>query len=140
MDIQLTSFILGMSLVLVIAMAAVSVYAIVKVVKLKNDHNSLSMWSAQEFDKLRKVQETKDMELDHKIGNVYRDMDSRLDKLYEKVMKTKSPKNEVFQMADESGFKETLLKVFKNEEEGNGLKNRILEIMNKEGKESSISK
>jgi len=43
-------------------------------------------------------------------------------------------------MADESGFKETLLKVFKNEEEGNGLKNRILEIMNKEGKESSISK
>ena len=140
MDIQLTSFILGMSLVLVIAMAAVSVYAIVKVVKLNNDHTGLSMWSSQEFDKLRKENETKDMELDHKIGIIYRDIDSRLDKLYEKIMKTKSPKNEVFEMADKDGFKDTLLKVFRNEDEGKDLKNRILELMNKEGKESSISK
>jgi trans-2-enoyl-CoA reductase len=140
MEIQLTSFILGMSLVLVIAMAVVSVYTIVKVMKLKNETQGFIAWVNQEFAKLRTDHENQGLDYSHKIENTYRDMDSRLDKLYEKVMKTKSPKNEVFQMADESGFKETLLKVFKNEEEGNGLKNRILEIMNKEGKESSISK
>ena len=140
MDIQLTSFILGMSLVLVIAMAAVSVYAIVKVVKLKNDHNSFCMWSSQEFDKLRKENETKDTELEHKIGIVYRDIDSRLDKLYEKIMKNKNPRAEVFEMADKPGFKETLRSILNKEEEGNELKNRILELMNKESKDLSIIK
>jgi hypothetical protein len=129
MDIQ--SFILGMSLVLVIAMAVVSVYAIVKVMKLKADLMGLNIWSNQEIENLKKQFGTKDMALDYKIGNIYKDMDSRLDKLYEKIMKNKSPKNEVFEMADKDGFKKSLLQVLNNEDEGNDLKNRILQLMNK---------
>jgi hypothetical protein len=124
MDIQVTSFILGIVSVLVIAMAVVSVVAIVKVMKLKLDHNNLSIWSNQEFESLKK-------EIDHKIGNTYKDMDSRFDKFYEKIMKNKSPKNEVFEMADKVGFKENLLQVLNKEDEGNDLKNRILQLINK---------
>ena len=44
-----------------------------------------------EFEKLNKVIDTKDKEIDYKIENIYRDMDSRNDKLYEKIMKNKHP-------------------------------------------------
>jgi hypothetical protein len=124
MEIQLTSFILGIVSVLVIAVSVVSVVAIVKVMKLKADCTGVNIWASQEFESLKK-------EIDHKIGNTYKDMDSRFDKFYEKIMKNKSPKNEVFEMADKNGFKESLLQVLNKEDEGNDLKNRILQLMNK---------
>ena len=131
MEIQLTSFILGMSLVLVIAMAVVSVYSIVKVMKLKHDLINQNNWIVQVFETQRVEKEKDTADLDHKIENIYRDMDSRLDKLYEKIIKNRSPKNEVFEMADKDGFKKSLLQVLNNEDEGNDLKNRILQLMNK---------
>lgn len=131
MEIQLTSFILGMSLVLVIAMAAVSVYSIVKVMKLKHDLINQNNWIVQVFETQRVEKEKDTADLDHKIGIIYRDMDSRFDKFYEKIMKNKSPRTEVFEMADKNGFRESLLQVLNKEDEGNDLKNRILQLMNK---------
>lgn len=124
MNIQLASFILGIVSVLVIAMSVVSVYAIVKIVKLKNDFNAHMMWAAQENERIRKDLNDRGDELDRAI-------DSRCDKIYEKIMKNKSPKNEVFEMTDNDGFKKSLLQVLNKEDEGNDLKNRILQLMNK---------
>lgn len=84
MDIQLTSFILGIVSVLVIAVSIVSVYAMVKVMKFKSAHSGLSIWVSQEFESLKK-------DIDHKIGNTYRDMDSRFDKQYRKIIKEVIP-------------------------------------------------
>jgi len=84
MEIQLASFVLGMSLVLVIAMAIVSVYAIVKVMRLNKTVYDNGIWASQEFENLKK-------DLDNRIGNTYRDMDSRLDKLYSKIIKEVIP-------------------------------------------------
>lgn len=84
MNIELTSFILGIVSVLVIAVSIVSVYAMVKVMKFKSDHSGLSIWVSQEFESLKK-------EIDHKIGNTYRDMDSRFDKQYSKIIKEVIP-------------------------------------------------
>jgi hypothetical protein len=116
MEIQLGSFILGMSLVLVIAMAAVSVYAIIKVVKLKNDYNGHCMWSAQEFERIRKQISDNHDEAFRAIDETNKSIDSRSDKLYDKVMKERS----------------AVVKLMKDNDEDVDWKNRVLEIMNKE--------
>lgn len=134
MEIQLTSFILGMGLVLVIAVAVVSVVAIVKVMRLNKTVYNNAVWANTEFENTRKVFDTKDLELDHKIGNIYRDMDSRIDKLYEKIIKNKSPLKTMIERhpeLDNDEFKSGILQILNKEDEGNDLKNRILQLMNK---------
>lgn len=135
MDIQLASFILGIVSVLVIAMSVVSVYALVKVVKLRSDYNGMCAFNDKEFRLMRTYndQEFENLkkELDNRIGITYRDMDSRCDKLYEKIMKNKNPRTEMFEMADKDGFRSGILQILNKDEEGNGLKDRILELINK---------
>ena len=131
MDIQVTSFILGMCAMLVTAVVVGSVFAVVKVVKVSEKVKTNGYWAMDEFEKLRKDLDDREASLARQIDDTNKSVDSRCDKLYEKIMRTRSPKNEVFQMADESGFKETLLKVLNKEEEGNGLKDRILQLINK---------
>jgi hypothetical protein len=65
-------------------MAIVSVYAIVKVMRLNKTVYDNGIWASQEFENLKK-------DLDNRIGNTYRDMDSRLDKLYSKIIKEVIP-------------------------------------------------
>jgi hypothetical protein len=101
MTIDLQSFILGMGLVFVIALVIVSVIALVKVMRLEKNGYSISVGTQQQITELQK-----DVEV--KVGNIYKDMDSRFDKLYNKV-KTPTP------------------------EEREEWKNRVLEIMRKEG-------
>jgi hypothetical protein len=99
--------------------------------KLKHDLINQNNWIVQVFETQRVEKEKDTADLDHKIGIIYRDMDSRFDKFYEKIMKNKSPRTEVFEMADKNGFRESLLQVLNKEDEGNDLKNRILQLMNK---------
>lgn len=108
MEIQLTSFILGMSLVLVIALVIVSIIALVKVMRLEKNGHNIDIGFQQQIDDLHKKFEVKNNEIQNQIGNVYKDMDSRFDKLHNKV-KTVS------------------------QEEREEWKKRILEIMRKEG-------
>lgn len=131
MDIQLASFILGIVSVLVIAMSVVSVLAIVKVVKLKNDNNGMAAYVTQEFQKFRNDLDNRESSLNQSIIDLSKSVDSRCDKLYEKIMKNKNPRTEMFEMADKDGFKSGILQLLNKEDEGNGLKDRILELINK---------
>jgi hypothetical protein len=117
MSIELTSFILGIISVLVIGVSVVSVVAIVKVMKLKEWLINTNV----EFERVRKT-------INDGNAETFRLVDSRCDKLYEKIMKTKNP---VLEMADKDGFKSNLLQVLNKEDEGNDLKNRILQLINK---------
>jgi biopolymer transport protein ExbB/TolQ len=119
MEIQLTSFILGIVSVLVIAVSIVSVYAMVKVMKLKADVTNVNIWVSQEFENLKK-------EIDYKIGNTYRDMDSRFDKFHEKINKEQS--------SSKSDLKREI------NEEREEWKNRVLEIMKRADSKESVNR
>jgi hypothetical protein len=108
MTIDLQSFILGMGLVLVIALVVVSVIALIKVMRLEKDGNNIAIGTQQQLDNIHKAIDVRNNEIQNQIGNVYKDMDSRFDKLANKV-KTAS------------------------QEDREEWKNRILEIMRKEG-------
>jgi hypothetical protein len=131
MDIQLTSFILGIVSVLVIAVSVVSVYAIVKLVKLKNEFNSHMMWDVQENERLKNDLNNRELSLIQQIRDTNKLIDSRCDKLYEKIMKNRHPLKEMIGTAEENGFRSGILQILNKEEEGNGLKDRILELINK---------
>ena len=131
MDIQLTSFILGICSVLVIAVSVVSVYAIVKVVNLNREVKDNGVWAILEFEKLTKDLDDRESSLARQIDETNKLIDSRCDKLYEKVMKNRNPRSEMFEMADKDGFRSGILQILNKEEEGNGLKDRILELINK---------
>ena len=131
MDIQLTSFILGIVSVLVIAMSIVSVYAVSKVVKLKNEFNAHMMWDAQENERMRNDINNRETSITQLILDTNKLIDSRSDKLYEKIMKNKNPRTEMFEMADKDGFRSGILQILNKDEEGNNLKDRILQLINK---------
>ena len=131
MDIQLTSFILGIVSVLVIAMSVVSVYALVKVVKLKNDNNGMAAYVTQEFIKFRNDLDNRESSIRQDIIDINKSVDSRCDKLYEKVMNNRSLRSKMCEMTDKDGFRSGILQILNKEEEGDGLKDRILELINK---------
>jgi len=89
MDIQ--SFILGMSAVLVIALVIGSFFAVVKVIKISKEFREIQIWVSHEFENLRKEGEQSTFGTNQQIQEVYRTMDSRFDKQYEKIMKELNP-------------------------------------------------
>lgn len=74
---DILSFILGMSVVVVIAVAVVAVMAFVKVKKHNKEIDELQQVLGREID-------NQNRERENDIQNVYRTLDSRLDKLESK--------------------------------------------------------
>ena len=80
---DILSFILGMSMVVVIAVAIVAVIAFVRVNKLNKEIESLHTILSMEI-------QTQNREREDSITNVYRTLDSRLDKLESKIVSRKA--------------------------------------------------
>jgi len=76
---DILSFILGMSIVVVIAVAVVAVMAFVKVNKLNKETESLQTILGLEID-------NQNRERENSLTDVYRTLDSRLDKLESKII------------------------------------------------------
>jgi len=74
---DILSFILGMSIVVVIAVAVVAVIAFVKVNKLNKEIREVEQCLGREI-------ENQNRERENAINDVYRTLDSRLDKLESK--------------------------------------------------------
>jgi hypothetical protein len=75
---DILSFILGMSMVVVIAVAIVAVMAFVRVNKLNKEIESVQTVLGLEID-------NQNRERENAITDVYRTLDSRLDKLESKI-------------------------------------------------------
>ena len=75
---DLVSFILGMSIVVVIAVAVVAVIAFVRVNKQKEEIKQIEQFLAREIENQMR-------DRDRIVDDVYRTMDSRLDKLERKL-------------------------------------------------------
>ena len=80
---DILSFILGMSIVVVIAVAVVAVIAFVKVNKLNKEIERIHTTMGMEF-------ENQNRERERDITEVYRTLDSRLDKLESKLSSRKA--------------------------------------------------
>jgi cell division protein ZapA (FtsZ GTPase activity inhibitor) len=80
---DILSFILGMSIVVVIAVAVVAVMAFVKVNKLNKEIESLQTVLGLEID-------SQNRERENALTDVYRTLDSRLDKLESKIVGRKA--------------------------------------------------
>ncbi len=80
---DILSFILGMSMVVVVAVAIVAVIAFVKVNKLNKEIETLHTILGMEI-------QTQNREREDAITNVYRTLDSRLDKLESKIVSRKA--------------------------------------------------
>jgi hypothetical protein len=80
---DILSFILGMSMVVVIAVAIVAVIAFVKVNKLSKEIETIHTVMGIEI-------ETQNRERENVINDVYRTLDSRLDKLESKIVSRKA--------------------------------------------------
>jgi len=80
---DILSFILGMSMVVVIAVAIVAVIAFVKVNKLSKEIETIHTVMGLEI-------ETQNRERENVINDVYRTLDSRLDKLESKIVSRKA--------------------------------------------------
>lgn len=91
MDVQ--SFILGMGAVLVIAFAIGSVFAVVKVIKISKEFRETQIWISQEFEKGKDREREEKMIVGNQLQEVYRTIDSRFDKFYEKISKEMNHKN-----------------------------------------------
>jgi len=77
-NMDILSFILGMSIVVVIAVAVVAVIAFVKVNKTNKEIETIHTVMGNEFDRVGRERE-------RDITEVYRTIDSRLDKLESKI-------------------------------------------------------
>jgi len=80
---DILSFILGMSMVVVVAVAIVAVIAFVKVNKLSKEIETIHTVMGLEI-------ETQNRERENVINDVYRTLDSRLDKLESKIVSRKA--------------------------------------------------
>ena len=76
------SFILGMALVVVIAIAIVAVYAFVKVRQVKQELQSIQLTLSREIESVYRV-------IHDEKTNMYSSVDSRLDKLESKLTNKK---------------------------------------------------
>jgi predicted Holliday junction resolvase-like endonuclease len=93
---DILSFILGMSVVVVIALAVVAVIGLVRVNRVKSQINDITQYMERDKEETnRRVDETfrymderfvrLDEDFKNEIGNVYRTIDSRFDKLENKI-------------------------------------------------------
>lgn len=80
---DLISFILGMSIVVVIAVAVVAVMAFVRVNKQKEEIKQIHQFLTREIENQMR-------DRDRIVDDVYRTMDSRLDKLESKLSSRKA--------------------------------------------------
>ena len=98
MTIDLLSLILGMGLVLVIAFAIGGVVALIKVTRLERNSNNIGIGTQQQLDNIYRHIDDKTTEIEHQFGNLYKDMDSRFDKMYNKIMQETNPKDRILSM------------------------------------------
>jgi predicted PurR-regulated permease PerM len=77
-NVDILSFILGMSIVVVIAVAVVAVIAFVKVNRLNKEIESIHTIYSGEFERVNR-------DITDSARNMYSNMDSRLDKLESKI-------------------------------------------------------
>ena len=103
MTIDLLSLILGMGLVLVIAFAIGGVVALVKVTRLERNSNNIGIGTQQQLDNIYRHIDDKTTEIEHQFGNLYKDMDSRFDKMYNKIMQDTNPKHRILNMIKPGG-------------------------------------
>ena len=82
-NMEILSFILGMSIVVVIAVAVVAVMAFVKVSKHNKEIDNLHQVIGRELDNQNRDRDTI-------VNDIYRTMDSRLDKLESKIQSRKA--------------------------------------------------
>ncbi|MFN6280140.1 MAG: hypothetical protein ACK4YZ_04855 [Bacteroidota bacterium] len=86
---DILSFILGMSVVVVIALAVVAVIGLVRVNKVKSHINDITQTMEKENENIyRNMNENLEQiktEFRSEIDNIYRSMDSRFDKLDNKL-------------------------------------------------------
>ena len=80
---DLISFILGMSIVVVIAVAVVAIMAFVRVNKQKKEIEMIEQYLAREIENQLR-------DRDRIVDDIYRTMDSRLDKLESKLSSRKA--------------------------------------------------
>ena len=80
---DLISFILGMSIVVVIAVAVVAVMAFVRVNKQKKEIEMIEQYLAREIENQLR-------DRDRIVDDIYRTIDSRLDKLESKLSSRKA--------------------------------------------------
>jgi len=80
---DLISFILGMSIVVVIAVAVVAVIAFVRVNKQKKEIEMIEQYLAREIENQLR-------DRDRIVDDIYRTIDSRLDKLESKLSSRKA--------------------------------------------------
>lgn len=80
---DLISFILGMSIVVVIAVAVVAVMAFVRVNKQKKEIGMIEQYLAREIENQLR-------DRDRIVDDIYRTIDSRLDKLESKLSSRKA--------------------------------------------------
>lgn len=98
MQVEFLSFILGICVVLMVAMAAGSIFAIVKVIKVDKQVTGNVWRSNEEFDKVKDEFEKVRKEIEVDQNEIYRTIDSRSDKLYEKIAKDLNPKHRILQL------------------------------------------
>ena len=79
------SFILGIAFVVVIAVAIVAVYAFVKVGQIKEELNSIHQVIGSEIDSQNRLRESNRRDFENVVSDIYRTIDSRLDKLENKI-------------------------------------------------------
>jgi len=99
---DILSFILGMCAVLVIVLAIGGVVALFKVLRLEKTFNNISIGFQQQIDLLKKDNESGESfimtNINQHINEIYKDMDSRLDKMYNKILRDTNPKERILQM------------------------------------------
>jgi predicted PurR-regulated permease PerM len=81
-NMDILSFILGMSIVVVIAVAVVAVIAFVKVNRLNKEIETIHTIMSGEFERVNR-------DMTDSARNIYSNMDSRLDKLESKIINSR---------------------------------------------------
>ena len=96
MDIQ--SFILGMCAVLFISFAVGGVVVLFKVTRLEKNFNNVGFGTNQQINNLRKDTEDNTNEVLRQIEELSKEVDSRLDKQFNKIMRETNPRDRILNM------------------------------------------
>ena len=86
---DILSFILGISVVVVTAVAVVAVIAFVKVSNINKEINSIHQTIGNEIENQNKLHDNVRRDFDTITNEIYRTIDSRLDKLESKLINKK---------------------------------------------------
>ena len=78
-----------------VALVIGSVFAVVKVIKFAKEFREVQIWTTHEFENVKKDIEKREQQLYRRTDDIEKMIDSRCDKLYDKILKDVSP-NKVF--------------------------------------------